>query len=239
MKTAPGKDHILPARDFEYRIRYSRRRTLSIIVSPDKGVTVKAPHRTPAGIIEKFVNEKSPWIIKCLEGFSSLQRIDSVNGYHDGDRVMLFGEFHRLRLVPSGSFNVRLRDEKIIEIEFRHKNDPLLIREVLEAWFRFIAARELTTRFSELLARYSAFGFKPAGFSVRKMKKRWGSCSSGGMIGISYDLIRLDREFSDYVIAHELCHLIHHNHGADYYKLLSEVYPQWKKMRAELKKYLR
>ena len=239
MKTAPLKDHIMSARYFDYRIRYSRRKSLSIIVSPDKGVIVRAPHRIQAGIIEKFVSEKSQWIIKCLESFSSMQRIDNNNGYHDGDRVLLHGEFYTLRLVSSDRFNVRLRDKRIIEIEYLQKNDPMLIREVLESWFRHNAVRELTARFRELLEHYSAFGFKPAGFSVRKMKKRWGSCSSKGMIGISYDLIRLGREFSDYVIAHELCHLIHHNHGTGYYKLLSEVYPQWREKRAELKKYLR
>jgi predicted metal-dependent hydrolase len=71
------------------------------------------------------------------------------------------------------------------------------------------------------------------------MKKRWGSCSSKGKIAISYDLIRLDEIYAEYVIIHELCHLKHHNHSANYYKLLSEVYPNWKKVKGELKKFIR
>jgi predicted metal-dependent hydrolase len=71
------------------------------------------------------------------------------------------------------------------------------------------------------------------------MKKRWGSCSSKGKIAISYDLIRLDEIYAEYVIIHELCHLKHHNHSSNYYNLLSEVYPEWKKVREELKKYVR
>jgi predicted metal-dependent hydrolase len=71
------------------------------------------------------------------------------------------------------------------------------------------------------------------------MKSRWGSCSSSGKIALSYDLIRLSKECREYVIIHELCHLRHHNHGKGFYDLLTELYPDWKKTRAEIKRYLR
>lgn len=239
MKAVTEINDIRLIQDIHYTIKYSYRRTISIVVIPEKGVTVRAPFRTSKRTIEKFVNEKSLWIIRCLENFKSLQKIDNRNGYSDGDQVMLYGDFYRLRLISSDRFNVRLKDNKTIELEFNQNNDPLLIKELLDQWFRFIATRELTSRFRELLAKYDKYGFKPTGFSVRKMKKRWGSCSSRGRIGISYDLIRLNKKFSDYVIAHELCHLRHHDHSANYYRLLSEVYPEWRKVREELKEYLR
>lgn len=226
-------------RDFGYRIEYSRRRSMSIIVSPDKGVTVKAPLRTPESVIGKFISEKSQWIDKSLRSFSTLQRLDNPCGYADGDSILLFGETHQLKLINSRRQSVRLNGQNTIVVEFVEKPDPMLTRSILENWFKFVAKKKLCLKFSEALVKYKDYGFKPTEFTVRTMKKRWGSCSSKGKIAISYDLIRLDEKYGEYVIAHELCHLRHHNHGADYYKLLSEVYPDWKKTRQELKQYLR
>jgi predicted metal-dependent hydrolase len=212
---------------------------MSIIVSPDKGVVVKVPLRTPVRIVEKFVAEKSEWINRSIQGFKSLKRIDDKHGYSDGDSVLLFGKEHRLRLIPSTGYFVRFGDNGIIEAGYNGDRNPVIIKAMLETWFKFIAKNKLTSQFRDVLEKYRDFDFKPSGFGVRTMKKRWGSCTNSGRIGISSDLIRLDEVFAEYVMVHELCHLKHHNHGEGFYRLLSEVYPEWKKQREELKKYLR
>jgi predicted metal-dependent hydrolase len=80
--------------------------------------------------------------------------------------------------------------------------------------------------------------FKPTGLVIRTMKRRWGSCSNKGVITLSTELIKLSDLYIEYVITHELCHLKHHNHGPQFYKLLSEVFPEWKTVRKELRKYI-
>lgn len=223
----------------EYKVVYSRRRTLSIHVYPVQEVIVRAPYSTSLKSIERFINQKTEWIASCLESFKTLVRIDSRNGYSDGDHILLFGESHELRLVPAGKFSVRIIEDRVIEIGHPGNDDPLLIRAILEKWFKIIAVKELTIRFSDALVKYKKYGFSPSGFAVSTMKKRWGSCSSKGKIAISYDLIRLSGIYADYVITHELCHLVHHNHSENYYRLLTEVYPGWKNVRQELRRYLR
>jgi len=94
--------------DFRYRIIFSRRRTISIIVSPDNGVVVKAPNRTPVRSIDRFVSEKSEWINRTLKKFDSLVRIDDQKGYSDGDSIFLFGRDHKLKLFQSDDYSVRL-----------------------------------------------------------------------------------------------------------------------------------
>lgn len=225
--------------DFQYRIIFSRRRTISIIVSPDYGVVVKAPYMTPVGTIRRFVNEKSGWIIKTLNGFNSLKRLDKVKGYSDGDSLLLYGNNYKLKLFQSDNYSVRMGVNNTIEAGFFKDNNPIIIRAMLEGWFKHIAQKKLTDNFQEILLKYEDYRFAPAGFVVRTMKKRWGSCSSKGKIAISYDLVRLDEIYSEYVIIHELCHLKHHNHSENFYRLLTEVYPEWKKVRKELQKYIR
>ncbi|MFZ0283199.1 MAG: SprT family zinc-dependent metalloprotease [Bacteroidales bacterium] len=223
----------------KYKINFSRRRTMSIIVSPDKGVVVKAPHRTPLKTIERFVSEKSDWILKTLKRFNVLVRLDNRNGYSDGDPVLLYGSEYKLKVTPSDCYSVRLGNDHAIEAGFLKDNNPLIIKLMLEEWFKFIAKDKLAAKFREVQTKYKDYGFLPSGFTVRTMKSRWGSCSSKGKVNLSYDLVRLDEIYSEYVIIHELCHLRHHNHGAGFYELLSEVYPRWKEVREGLKKYIR
>jgi len=226
-------------KEIPYRIRFSRRRTISITVSPERGIVVGAPYRTSAGTIDKIVRGKSEWINRTLEGFRSLKRLDKKDGYSDGDEIMIFGRFHKLRIIPSSTRFVRLSGSNIIEAGVNGEVDPLLVRALLEHWFSTTAKQKLTAMFAEMIEKHRSRGFNPSAFCVRKMKKRWGSCSSKGRIALSYDLIRLDDVFSEYVIIHELCHLKHHNHSSDYYTLLSEVFPGWKSVRKELRTYLR
>jgi predicted metal-dependent hydrolase len=225
--------------DFQYRIIFSRRKTISIIISPDNGVVVKAPYRTPVAAIRRFVNAKSGWIIKTISGFNSLKRIDNDKGYSNGDSIKLFGKEYKLKLCQSDKYFVRVGDNNTIETGYLKDNNPLIIKAMLEGWFKYIAQNKLTVKFREILFKYKEYGFTPSTFVVRTMKKRWGSCSSKGKIAVSYDLIRLDEIYAEYVIIHELCHLKHHDHSANFYNLLSEIYPEWKTARKELQKYLR
>lgn len=224
--------------DFEYKVIHSWRRTMSIIVSPDKGVVVKAPLRTPDKLIRRFLEEKSGWITRTLESFNSLERIDDLN-YSNGGKIMLEGKEYLLKVTQAGRHFARLIDGNAIEVGTTSPDDKRLVELILEAWFKLAAREKLTPRFGDILARYKAYDLKPTGFSVGRMKKRWGSCSSKGRIAISYDLIKIDPVYADYVIVHELCHLRHHNHSNDYYRFLTELYPEWKEVRNGLKKYIR
>ena len=226
-------------RGFQYKTIFSRRQTISIIVSPDKGVIVKAPYRTPAKTIDRFVTEKSEWIRKALDKFSTLIRLDKPEGYSDGDTLLLFGKEHTLRLIRGNRYSVKLGRDNTIEVSWSDNNNPLLIREILEDWFSFIARQQLPGEFREVMLKHIDHGLNPTGFKVRKMKTRWGSCSSKGGIALSYDLIRLNRECREYVMVHELCHLRHHDHGKGFYDLLTDLYPGWKEIRAEIRRHIR
>jgi predicted metal-dependent hydrolase len=76
---------------------------------------------------------------------------------------------------------------------------------------------------------------EPRNISVRKMRRRWGTCHSNGNIWFNRELIKRDPELIDYVIIHELCHLVHHNHGREYYELLGSIIPEFRKLRQRLR----
>jgi len=223
--------------EIKYRIIFSGRRSISLIVSPDKGVIIRAPYGTSLKSIERFVKEKSEWIRKHLEKHSGLKRINHGKQYCDGELHLFMGREYQLKVIKSDQLYVKA-DKEIIEVGTNIPSDTIIIRALLNRFYRHQANNFLAGRFEEIAGRLRSHGFYPAGFYVKTLKSRWGSCSFHGRVTISSELIKLDPVFTDYVIIHELCHLKHHNHGKDFYKLLGELVPDYKSIRKELRKYL-
>ena len=113
--------------------------------------------------------------------------------------------------------------------------DESAVKRLLYKGYKNEAVSVLPVMVNNMLERYKDQIFKPTGLVIRSMKRRWGSCSNKGKITLSTELIKLDDTFIEYVIIHELCHLKHHNHGSKFYELLSELYPDWRKARKEMK----
>jgi len=74
--------------------------------------------------------------------------------------------------------------------------------------------------------------------TIRKMTRRWGSCTKRGTINLNTDLIKVPLTFIDYVIVHELCHLKVHNHSPAFYKLLTRSMPDWRQRKARLESFV-
>jgi predicted metal-dependent hydrolase len=81
------------------------------------------------------------------------------------------------------------------------------------------------------------FDVQQPALQVRQMRTRWGSCTARGKILLNLKLVMLPRQLIDYVVVHELCHLVEHNHGKAFYDLLSRVMPGWQERREKLEGY--
>jgi|WetSurMetagenome_2_1015567.scaffolds.fasta_scaffold332056_1 predicted metal-dependent hydrolase len=224
--------------DIKYSIIYSRRRSIGISVKPDSTVTVHAPFRTPQIRIEQLIHSKSDWINKHLKNFKSSVRINNNHPIRSGSQVLLNGKKYHINIFHSARTGIIIKDESI-QINLKDPTDDCIAGRVLEKWIKERAAIVFHDRFYSILEKYKAYNFKPTELRVRALKRRWGSCTTKGCITLSSELIKLDDIFLEYVILHELCHLKHHNHGKEFYLLLTEVFPEWKKVRNELKKYVR
>lgn len=221
-----------------YRIIYSGRRTIAINIGPETGVTVRAPYGTSSATIEKLIASKSSWIKKHLETYRSSVSINNKKDFDDGSIILFQGKEHRLRFLETERYFLRLSGEDI-EIGLRNLTEKKLAGPMLEKWYRVEAEGKFRKKFGEILLKLKEYNFRPTQFAVRTLRRRWGSCSSKGKITISSELVKLDEVYLEYVIVHELCHLRHPNHGKEFYKLLSEVFPDWKQKRSELKRYVR
>lgn len=119
----------------------------------------------------------------------------------------------------------RMRDRKALPA--RGRRDYLAHRE---------AARALITEMTERWSRFYGLPFKR--IAIKDTKSLWGSCSRHGNLNFSYKLIFLPRALAEYVVAHEICHLMHHNHGTEFWKLVEKGMPDYRRLRTELRKYV-
>jgi predicted metal-dependent hydrolase len=220
-----------------YKIVFSRRRSIGITIGPESGVIVRAPFRTSQKTIENLVLSKSGWIKKHLENHADHIRINQNREYTNGEFHYFGGRKYPLRIVQSDKYYVK-HYEDVIEIGIKVNDKKDKVRVLLINWYKKTAAELFRIRFDEIFNKYSHYNFSPTSFAVRTMKGRWGSCTSKGRITLSTELIKIDEKYSEYVILHELCHLKHHDHSSAYYHLLSDVYPDWKTVRKELRRYV-
>ena len=223
--------------EIKYNVILSRRRSISIIVLPDKSVTVRAPLKASLKSIERFVQSKSVWIKKHLNSKPGIKLANKDKRYIDGEVFMFLGKEYKLLRIVSAEQFVKLR-ENLIEVGQKDPDNTDRTRYLMARWYLLKAREVLSEKLREILSKYSELKFEPSGLVIRPLKSRWGSCSVKGRITLNSELIKLDPRLIDYVIIHELCHLKFHNHGPNFYKSLGELVPDYKSVRKEIRKYV-
>jgi hypothetical protein len=225
------------SQNIEFRIVYSKRRTLGISVLPDSSVIVRAPFRTSLKTISRIVREKAAWIIKHRDSYRQKENKKLNGTFSMGTKQLFRGKECLLQIIQSKKPFVRF-NENAIEVGLDKTDDAQAVKKLLYKGYKGAASRTFPEKLAILLKIHEGKMFQPTGLVIRSMKSRWGSCSRKGKITLSTELIKLPDIFIEYVIIHELCHLKHHNHGKEYYKLLSELFPEWKTVRKDLREYI-
>lgn len=218
----------------EYTVEYRDRKTLGICVHPDGSVDIKAPVETPLEQIRKHVHRRAPWICKQQRYFSSFGIHTPERKYVSGESHLYLGRQYMLRIVDSERNEVHYKGN-ILEVECRHREDA---RHLLIAWYRKRAEIKFNEYAGPLVARFSRHQVKPSGIKLKEMETRWGSCTASGQILLNPKLIGASRICIEYVILHELCHLVHRNHTKAFYELLSQEMPDWKKWKMKLERMI-
>ena len=109
------------------------------------------------------------------------------------------------------------------------------VKRLVDSWLREKAEAIFASLLAECLDMTAAIGVRAAPpLRIRQMKRRWGSCSSRGVVTLNPDLVAAPKDCIKYVIIHELCHLVEMNHSKRFYKLLGGLMPDWKSRKERL-----
>ena len=217
-----------------YSLVFRDRQTLAIEVRPDSSVHVKAPLGADLEAVEAKLRKRAAWIRRQQQAFSEYPAPLPRRRYVTGESYRYLGKQYRLKVVEADTKKVRLWRGHI-ELWVTHGAGKEVKARLLNIWFRERAGRVFAERYAVCLNHAKPYGVNPdGGFELRQMPKRWGSCTKDGKLILNPALVSAPKSCIDYVITHELCHTVHHDHSVAFYDLLSRIMPEWEARRTRL-----
>jgi predicted metal-dependent hydrolase len=213
---------------FEYRIKRQRRKTIALHVLADGTVEVRTPNWVPKYELVDFVERRSEWVIQRRR--EVLRDLANQPTFCDGQYHRFLGAMFPLRLSTARRGHVDFRDSVFL-VTVRDKDDPVQVSKVMERWYREKAIELYEERMFACFEQFPDWfqdKYVIPEITVRKLRRRWGSCSRAGEVTLNLALIKMPIRCLDYVIVHELCHLEAFHHGKAFYRLLALVMPSWK-----------
>ncbi len=210
-----------------FRFSRSRRRTIGISVDAD-GLAVAAPHYAPWVEIEKFLHEKSRWIVAKLDEWSRAGRPARILGV-PGETIPVRGRNLQLEL-SQGEKRIELAGEHL-QVRLRNPQDRPRVKAELIRWLKAHALEHLAPRAASYAGR---LGVPPPRVSVSNARTQWGVCTQDGRIRLSWSLVHVAPTLADYVVAHEVAHLVELNHSPRFWKVVESLYPDCRSARQDL-----
>ncbi|MHB8034587.1 zinc-dependent protease [Clostridium botulinum] len=222
------KDIFLMGERFQYILKTKKRKTISIKIGKEFIIEVTAPLGTNEYTIEQILKKEEKWIIKKIK---KLKEVENFNGYY------YLGELYYLKIkeVRSLYFKLELDSNKFmvyINSGILKEKREVIIKDNLEKFYKEKAVKVLKERtdyYSNILK------VAPKNIVIKNQKTLWGSCSSKGNINYNYKIVMAPLKILDYIVVHELCHLVHMNHSKDFWQLVESIIPDFKERRNWLK----
>lgn len=209
--------------------RSSRRQRLALQIRP-QGLVVLAPSRLPLSVITAFIKQKQAWIEQHLA------RRPILEDYLALGQLPLIDDRLQLKVVRDHVTAVTLEGNQLwLQIHHRvtAKSLKTFILKRLSSWY----LEQGKLWFSQRLAWYAKqMLVQPQGLTMKSWQSKWGSCDSRGQICLNWRLLLAPQWVSDYVVVHELAHLVHMNHSADFWQLVQQFYPQAQEARLWLRR---
>lgn len=208
----------------DYLLKRSKRaRSLRVRVESDGEVVVTAPPLIPKVVVDRFVRKSEAWI-KRQQDKMKMRKMAYPNLDWDEGIVRVLGVLYKIEFRPVQTKKVTV-GKGVVGV------NPVTgleadMRKTLLMWLKRQAESEIIKRLKKwsekMEVKYNKVRF-------RQQKSRWGSCSHKGNLNFNWRLIHFDSEVVDYVVIHELTHLVHRNHSRRFWQLVEEFDPLYKK----------
>lgn len=242
----------------DFELEYRKRKSLEIQIKPDGRVRVLAPSFLTKQEVMDQIKTKGDWILSNLDHFESLDLDKIKKNFQDGEEFLYLGKTYKLRVLKKSDRNGLILDKtninnlaSIAYVNNRQgKNKPIIgldgesliiktdnkdkdyLKQDLISWYKEQGLEIIKERVSY----YQAFiPVKPTDIVVKEQKRRWGTCTAKGRLLFNWRIIMAPLSVVDYVVVHEMCHLIHMNHSRDYWNSLERVIPNYKEAKDWLK----
>ena len=180
------------------------------------------------------LTKKAPWIIKQQSFFLSFHPKTPARKYIGGETHLYLGRQYLLKIEANNRDLVKLKG-KFIKV---NTSDKARVKALVKDWYLYHAKSGFNKIAQPLIEEFKKYKVQPDAIVLREMPTRWGSCTPKGKIILNPELIKAPKGCIEYVIIHELCHLIYHNHTQKFIDLQTKVMPDWEKWKSKLENLL-
>lgn len=218
----------------EITIRLTRKSVKNVHLSvhpPDGRVTLVAPVRTRTEVARAYAISRLGWIRAQQKALRDQAR-EPARRYVERESHQLWGRRHLLTVVEVDAKPKVTLDHRRIQLAVRPGSDAAKRAEVMHEWHKQLMHAALPA----MIARWEPrLGVTVSGYFVQRMKTRWGSCNPvAGNIRLNTELVKKPKDLVEYVVVHEMLHLLEPTHNDRFVALLTRHWPQWQESRKEL-----
>ena len=205
---------------------------INIKVKPNGEVILTAPTNIDERDIEYVLKKRANWIDKKLAFFDAHRDV-GIKEYVSGENFYYLGRNYRLEVIESKEEEIKLQ-RGYLQVFVKDTSNYEKKQKLIKAWY----TQKAKIHFQKAIERYKSIVKKEIKIvRIREMKTRWGSCNpTKGYINLNLKLIEKPTECIEYVVFHELAHLVHPNHSIRFYNYLNLFMPDWKSRKEKLEK---
>ncbi len=212
-----------------YKIIESKRKSVAIEITRDGEVLVRVPKGIREQDLNKLMKSRQRWIY--VRVMAARERKPISRSYKTGRKLLFLGQEIELQVEPHPNKEfVLLKEDKLYVCILDGHED--LVPKMLEEWYRR-QARKVLTELTEYYARRMCLIVNQ--ISIKDQRTRWGSCSAKHNLNYNYRLVMAPKSVIEYVVIHELCHMIHMNHSKEFWHEVEKIQPEYKQYRKWLK----
>jgi len=223
---------VLSGTAVDYRLQRVRRRTIGMAVDLE-GISVRAPRWIPVAEIEAALVERGAWILKTLAAWRARRRDVLPGEWRSGATLLYRGHDLALALFPSKAASIRA-DLFHLTVLDPAAADPPSVERLVHQWLRDETLRLFAPLAAQLAARLDR---PPPPIRVSRARGEWGSCNQRGVIALNWRLTQLPPPLADYIVAHEVAHLVELNHSPRFWAQVERLVPGHERLRKALREW--
>ena len=216
-----------------YELKRSQRRSIGFVIG-EEGLAVRAPRWVGQGEIDQALQARATWILRKLhDQRQRLERLEAARvDWRDGVSLPFLGSPMGVRLDPSITGALFTAQPRGLRVGLPLASEPAQIRDAVQGWLQ----QQALALFQERCGFYAdRLGVRIRRLRLSSAQTRWGSCGPQGNLSFNWRLIQAPTEILDYVVVHELAHLIEHNHSRRFWAKVEEFCPDYRAARKWLR----
>jgi len=212
--------------DFDFPIKIiksNRKKTASIKLKTDI-FEIRVPKRLSNNQIKDLIINWSTWMKKKINESKNYSTVQ-INKYRNGEKFSYLGRNYILKIASGNTTSIKLKGGVFeLIVKEKHINNSDEIKSLLSNWYINHAKKYL---YEKTILYSKIINVQPKSIRIKKYKSKWGSCSYNGNISYSWPIIMSPIKIIDYLVVHELCHLIEHNHSNLFWQKVQKYVPDY------------